>query len=96
MALYGEYAFSGALDGLSLGLGVRHRGESFADTANTLTVDTSTLFDAAAGYTFDNGAEINLVATNLADERHVTGCQTEFVCSYGSGRELSLTFTSRF
>lgn len=96
LSLYGEYDFFGALDGFSAGLGVRHRGESFANASNTLKVSNYTLFDAVARYTFDNGAQLNLVAANLTDERHVTGCQTEFVCSYGSGREISLSLTSRF
>lgn len=96
LALYGSYAFSGALDGLTTGLGVRHRGESFANTSNSLKVDASTIVDLYATYEFRDGLVGQLTVTNVADERYVTGCQTEFVCSYGSGREVRLSLTSNF
>src|SRR3546814_7133508 len=38
IAVRAEYAFAGQLDGLTLGAGARHRGESYANDANTLTV----------------------------------------------------------
>ena len=82
--------------GLTLGAGVRFRGESFADAANTLKVPDSTIFDLFASYEFQNGVEAVLSVTNVADERYVTACQTVFVCSYGSGREFTLAVTSRF
>ncbi|SNR43474.1 TonB-dependent siderophore receptor [Puniceibacterium sediminis] len=96
ISLFANYAFAGELDGLSLGLGARHRGESYADAANTLRVPSSTIYDLAASYEFRNGMEGNLSVTNLADERYVTGCQTAYVCSYGSGREISVSITSHF
>lgn len=96
LSLLGTYAFTGALQGLELGAGVRHRGESFADAANTLTVPDSTIYDLYASYAFQNGLEANLSVTNVADERYVTGCQTVYVCSYGSGREFNFSVTSRF
>lgn len=96
MALYGSYAFSGTLNGLTTGLGVRHRGESFANTSNTLKVDPSTIVDLFATYEFRDGLVGRLTVTNVADERYVTGCQTEFVCSYGSGREVRVSLTSNF
>ncbi|QHQ35129.1 TonB-dependent siderophore receptor [Algicella marina] len=96
LSLYAAYDFGGRLDGLTLGAGVRHLGESFATASNTLKVDSSTIVDMFASYEFANGWEGNLSVTNVADERYVTGCETEFVCSYGSGREFSLSLTSRF
>ncbi|MEM9429332.1 MAG: TonB-dependent siderophore receptor [Pseudomonadota bacterium] len=96
-SLFVEYDFvNTALQGLIVGTGVRYRGESFADAENTLKVDSSTIFDAFASYEFPNGVEATAAVTNIADERYVTACQTLFVCSYGSGRELSLTLTQRF
>lgn len=91
LSLRAEYAFSGQLSGLSIGGGVRHRGESFANASNTLKVPSSTIFDLYTTYEFVEGVAVNLAATNIADKRHVTGCQTEFVCSYGSGREVQLS-----
>jgi len=91
IALRAEYAFSGALDGFALGAGLRHRGESYANDANTLTVPDSTVYDLYGSYELVEGVRLNLTAINIADERYVTGCQTEYVCSYGSGRELRLS-----
>ncbi|PIL21519.1 hypothetical protein P775_03910 [Puniceibacterium antarcticum] len=96
LSLFAQHAFVGDLEGLSVGLGVRYRGESYADPANTLKVPSSTAYDLAASYAFDNGFVGNLSVTNLTDERYVTGCQTAYVCSYGSGREISISVTSRF
>ncbi|WP_253913074.1 TonB-dependent siderophore receptor [Pseudoruegeria sp. HB172150] len=93
LSLFVGYEFSGQLDGLSLGAGVRHRGESYADAANTLTVPSSTIYDLYAGYEFENGVMASLAVTNVADDRYVTGCQTAYVCSYGGGREISLAVT---
>ncbi|WPZ34002.1 TonB-dependent siderophore receptor [Thalassobaculum sp. OXR-137] len=92
LTLRAEYAFQGPLlDGVSIGAGVRHRGESYANDANTLTVPDATLFDLYAGYELSENLDLNLSATNVADKRYVTGCQTEYVCSYGAGREVMLT-----
>ncbi|MDX8354767.1 TonB-dependent siderophore receptor [Cognatiyoonia sp. IB215182] len=91
-----DYAFADGLDGLTLGAGVRHRGTSFADEANTLEVPSSTIYDLYGGYAFNEFISANLVVWNVSDEVYVTGCQSVFVCSYGSGREVSLTLTSRW
>ncbi len=91
-----DYAFQGFLDGLSLGAAVRHRGESFANDTNSLAVPTSTIFDVYGSYRLLEDTSVNLTAINIADRRYVTGCQTEFVCSYGSGREVSLALTHRW
>jgi iron complex outermembrane receptor protein len=96
VSVQATYAFQGQLDGLELALGLRHRGKSWADAANTLEVPSSTIGDVAATYAFDNGLIGRLAVTNIADKRYVTGCQTAYVCSYGGGREVSLTLTKSF
>lgn len=96
VSLQANYAFSGPLDGLDLALGLRHRGASWADAANTLKVPSSTIADVSATYGFQNGLVGRLAVTNIADKRYVTGCQTAYVCSYGGGREVSLTLTKSF
>lgn len=83
-------------NGLTLGAGVRHTGQSYADAANDLKVDSFTLVDFNAAYAFGDGLEASLAVTNVGDKRHVTGCQTEFVCSYGAGREISVALTKTF
>ena len=77
-------------------IGMAQNDLSFADAANTLKVPDSTIYDLYASYAFQNGLEANLSVTNVADERYVTGCQTVYVCSYGSGREVNFSVTSRF
>ncbi|MBO6834673.1 MAG: TonB-dependent siderophore receptor [Alphaproteobacteria bacterium] len=96
LTLRADYAFGGVAEGLTLGAGVRHRGESYADTANTLDVPDSTIFDLYGSYQVVENAELNLSATNIADRRYVTGCQTETVCSYGSGREVTLSLRANW
>lgn len=93
LALAGQYDFG---NGLTLGAGLRHTGESHANAANTLKVDSFTLVDVSASYAFGDGYEASLNVTNLGDKRHVTGCQTEYVCSYGAGREISVALTKNF
>ncbi|MEM8685926.1 MAG: TonB-dependent siderophore receptor [Pseudomonadota bacterium] len=93
LALKMDYAFSGPLDGFALGVGVRHRGESYANADNTLKVSSFTIVDMSASYQFKEGWLAKLAVTNIANKRHVTACQTVFVCSYGSGREAIFTLT---
>ena len=96
VAVRAEYELQDFVDGLTVGAGVRHRGESFANSTNTLKVESSTIFDLYGGYEIREGLALNLAATNIADKRYVTGCQTEYVCSYGSGREIKLTLTANW
>ncbi|MBE7184245.1 MAG: TonB-dependent siderophore receptor [Methylobacterium mesophilicum] len=82
-----DYTFrDGALDGVTLGGGVRYIGSSWADRANTLEVPSATLADAKIGYRKNNwGAD--LTVTNLFDKNYVAGCQGVNVCSYGEARK---------
>ncbi len=89
ITLRADYTFEGELDGLTLGAGLRHRGESYATDDNTLEVPSNTLVDLYAGYSFAGDWIADLAVTNLGDERHVTGCQDAYTCSYGAGREVS-------
>ncbi|WP_177174692.1 hypothetical protein [Loktanella fryxellensis] len=52
--------------------------------------------DLVADDTFDTGLKGHLSVTHVGDDRDVTGCQTAFACSYGSGREISVSVTSTF
>ncbi|SER53688.1 iron complex outermembrane recepter protein [Tranquillimonas rosea] len=96
IAVRADYAFAGQLDGLTLGAGLRYQAESWADEANTTEVPDATLVDLHAGYAWDNGWQGNLAVTNVADERYVTGCQDLFTCSYGAGREVSVTLSRKW
>ena len=96
LSLRADYAFSGALDGVKMGAGARHRGKSFADQANTLTVPASTIFDMSGSYEIAEGKTLNVAVTNIADKRYVTGCGSVNQCSYGSGREISFSLKTNW
>ena len=96
LSLLASYDFSGDFSGLTVGAGVRHRGESFADNTNDNTVNRSTIYDVFASYEIREGLNANLAVTNIADDRYVTACQDIRTCSYGSGREVSFSITSNW
>ncbi len=78
-----------ALEGFSVGGGVRYVGSSWADNENTLKVPSATVFDAKLGYKKDNwGVDLNV--TNLFDKAYVASCQTELSCAYAEARSFKL------
>lgn len=93
IAMRAAYAFAGRFDGLSLDAGLRYRSDSYATEDNSLTVPSYTLVDLGGQYRIDDEWRADLAVRNVEDERHVTGCQDIYVCSYGAGREISLQLT---
>src|SRR3546814_2209016 len=81
IAVRAEYAFAGQLDGLTLGAGARHRGESYANDANTLTVPDSTIYDLYGSYQLTEGVRLNLTAINRSEE-HTSEIQSLMRISY--------------
>ena len=79
----------GALEGVSVGGGLRYQGESFADNANTAKVPDALIADAAIRYE-KNGWGAALNVTNLFDKNYVKGCQGMFTCGYGDQRTITL------
>ncbi|MCC2610577.1 TonB-dependent siderophore receptor [Neorhizobium petrolearium] len=78
----------GALEGLSLGGGVRYQGESWADRENTLKVPDAAVFDAAIRYRKD-GWEGSINVTNVFDKEYVRGCGGAYTCGYGDARTVT-------
>jgi len=85
----------GMMDGVSLGGGVRYQGKSWADLENLHRVPANVLVDAAIRYK-KNDFTVSLNATNLFDKEYVSGCQTVYSCSYGSGRTVMLKVTKEW
>ncbi|MCJ2022861.1 TonB-dependent siderophore receptor [Methylobacterium sp. J-067] len=87
-SLFLDYTIqTGELRGFGFGGGVRYVGRSFADTANTLRVPDYVLFDAQVHYDWDRW-RLAVNATNIADKRFVSSCQSSFSCFYGDARRV--------
>ncbi|MCJ2126441.1 TonB-dependent siderophore receptor [Methylobacterium sp. J-077] len=87
-SLFADYTIQvGDWRGFGFGGGVRYVGRSFADVANTLKVSEYLLFDAQVHYDYQNW-RFQVNATNLADRRFVSSCQSETSCFYGDGRRV--------
>ncbi|MGN7295093.1 TonB-dependent siderophore receptor [Rhizobium sp. SAFR-030] len=76
-----------ALEGLSIGAGVRYQGESWANRENTLKVPDATVFDAAIRYKKD-GWEGSINVANVFDKEYVRGCGGATTCGYGEARTV--------
>ncbi|MFG1496286.1 TonB-dependent siderophore receptor [Saccharospirillum sp. HFRX-1] len=101
LSVWADYGFyNGALDGLTVGLGLRYIGESQLNEQNTDTVPSTTLMDMSLGYDLGslnerlNGAELGLSVNNLLDERYAT-CFDDDNCWFGAERtvEASVSYT---
>ena len=102
-SLFLDYRFEGGvMDGFGLGGGIRHVGESFGDTANTLVIPDYTLVDVMARYDFGAASTAweNLVlsvnARNLGNESYVATCSSVASCFYGSGRTVNVRLQYRW
>jgi iron complex outermembrane receptor protein len=102
-ALWTTYRFAyGALDGLTLGGGVRYVGESWGDPLNTLVVPSFTLLDLTARY--ELGAispamknwSVALNVKNVFDKTYVSSCEDAQDCYYGPGRAIDVTLRGRW
>ena len=102
-SLWAEYVLpSHMVEGLTVGGGTRYVGESWVDSANTMTTDPYTLFDAMVEYDLGAlspqlaGTSLRLNGTNLADKRHVAGCYSTQWCWFGAERTVTLTLAHRW
>jgi iron complex outermembrane receptor protein len=83
-----------ALEGLSLGGGVRFTG-STVNAANTFKVPSFTLVDAAVSYDLEAlspklaGAEVSINAKNIFNKEYVASCYFGEWCAYGFERTVT-------
>lgn len=93
-----QYGFSGVLDGLEAGVGVRYVGSTVvpADAWGTpeVTTPSFTLYDAMVAYTWED-YRIAVVGRNLADKTYTVNCSF-YSCYYGDPRTVALTLTAAF
>lgn len=94
-SLWANYALDyPALEGLTIGGGVRFVGSSYADDANKVKAEGYTLVDAALKYDFGvknqklKGLEATLNVTNLLNKEYYSSCSSNYFCQYGNGRTV--------
>ncbi|MBS63740.1 TonB-dependent siderophore receptor [Salinisphaera sp.] len=96
---WAKYELTPAID---VGAGVRYVGESYADTANELTVPDYTLADAMVSVKLGefapslDGATLRLNANNVFDKEYVEACFSPNNCYYGYAREVIATLDYQF
>lgn len=102
-ALWGTYdVLDGPLAGFTFGAGGRFVGESWGDGNNTFKVPASTVYDAMVGYKLGylspalEGAEAQINATNLTDERYTSSCASQWACWYGAPLKVVGSLTYRW
>lgn len=87
-----DYDFAGtALQGLTVGAGLRYVGES---VDGDVTVPDYTVGDAMARYDFDRHWTVQLNVNNITDEEYVASC--DFWCYYGESRSVIGSFSYRW
>ncbi|MCY1193724.1 Ferrichrome outer membrane transporter/phage receptor [compost metagenome] len=103
LSLWADYTLAGgALEGLTLGAGVRYTGTTFGDAQNTFKVPAYTLVDAMVGYDFGRadpslkGLSAALNVRNLTDKYYVAGCFLNNACLLGAGRSVVANVTYRW
>lgn len=90
-SLWGEQTIrDGALEGLSVGVGVRYLGSTYGNVPNTLEAPAATLVDAAVRYDWRD-LRFGVHASNLFDKEYVASC---FVrggnfCTFGAVRTVT-------
>ncbi|MBR9905533.1 TonB-dependent siderophore receptor [Halomonas sp. TG39a] len=99
--LWGHYqANKGWLNGVDMGVGVRHYADIAADRANTETVPDYTLVDATIGYDLTQlgveGVETRLNVNNLLDKEYVASCNSLEYCYFGAERGVTASVHYRF
>lgn len=96
LSLWADYTLrSGPLAGLGFGLGVRYKGETFGDNANSFEVDGETLWDAGVDYRWRN-LHFALDATNLFDEEYIESCTSGAACFFGARRDIKASVTYKW
>ncbi|WP_353475757.1 TonB-dependent siderophore receptor (plasmid) [Salipiger sp. H15] len=96
-SLWANYHFApgSALDGLTLGGGVRYIGERYGDAANLYELDDVTLVDLQASYAITEDMQLAVNVSNLTDEAYVANCGS-FGCYYGDGRTVQARLTYKW
>lgn len=98
-ALKTAYRFDqGALNGLTLGMGIRHIGNSVSSKNFSLypnaKVPSATLLDLMVRYQPNSHWSVQLNVDNAANRRFIAGCDT--YCYYGQSRNINASVSYKF
>lgn len=85
-----------ATPNLDLSAGVRYVGKSQMDAANSATVPSYTVVDAAANYKLDDTWHAGITASNLNNKRYVGACFDASNCWMGTERSVELSLNATF
>jgi len=89
--LWGHYT----LGAVQTSLGLRHVGKSYADNANSLTIDSFTVADASIAWTLDPKMTLRLLGRNLTDKVYATSSyNSQFIL--GEPRRIELVAEVKF
>ena len=90
----------GALNGLTVGSGVRYVNGITSDRQNTHTLPSYTLVDLAVGYDLSHvglkGLSAQVNVNNLTDKRYVAACNSLSYCYFGAERSIVGSLSYRF
>lgn len=93
-----SYDFNGALEGLTLGIGVRYLGHSVTaknySVYSHARVPSATVVDLMARYTFNTNWAAQLNVDNVGNRRYVAACDT--YCYYGQERRINGSLSYKF
>ncbi|MGX2949812.1 TonB-dependent siderophore receptor [Ursidibacter sp. B-7004-1] len=87
----------GALNGLTLGAGIRYIGSSVASKGSLYSqakVPSATVVDLMAQYQFNQNWITQINVDNVANRRYVSGC--DYYCYYGAGRNINASVSYKF
>lgn len=91
---WADFTFqNGGLRGFGLGGGGRYLGRQFANTTNTYSIPSTTIFDLNAHYDLGmltprlKGWSLAVAATNLTDKIYVSDCSNLY-CRWGQRRSV--------
>ncbi|WP_246746032.1 TonB-dependent siderophore receptor [Ciceribacter sp. L1K22] len=83
---------NGTFGDLTLGLGARYVGSTYADNANTIDLSSRTLVDAAISYKVTDSATLAINATNIFDKEYISHVDTfSNTAYYGDRRAVKAT-----
>lgn len=92
------YTFNqGALNGVTLGAGIRYIGSSVTDKASYysgMKVPSATVVDLIAIYQITANWSTQINVENVGDRRFLAGC--DYYCYYGSGRNINANVSYKF